>query len=55
VLLRNDGGNRNAWIGFELTGTTSNRDAVGARVTVTAGEKKQVREILGGRQLLRGA
>ena len=35
VLLRNDGGNRNSWIGFQLKGTASNRDAIGAVVTVT--------------------
>ena len=32
VLLRNDGGSANAWIRLRLAGTTSNRDAVGARV-----------------------
>jgi len=48
VLLRNDGGNRNSWIGFQLKGTVSNRDAVGAVVTVTAGNRRWVREIVGG-------
>jgi len=48
VLLRNDGGNRNAWIGFELVGTASNRDAIGALVTVTAGGRRRVRELVGG-------
>jgi hypothetical protein len=33
-LLRNDGGNRNRWIGLELRGTRSNRDGLGARVTL---------------------
>jgi hypothetical protein len=36
-LLRNDGGNLNHWIQMLLIGTRSNRDAVGARVTVRAG------------------
>jgi len=37
-LLRNDGGNRNHWLEILLIGTKSNRDGVGARVKVTAGE-----------------
>jgi enediyne biosynthesis protein E4 len=36
-LLRNDGGNRNHWLEIFLVGTKSNRDAVGARVTVASG------------------
>jgi enediyne biosynthesis protein E4 len=37
-LLRNDGGNANHWLEIFLIGTKSNRDGVGARVTVSAGE-----------------
>jgi hypothetical protein len=37
-LLRNDGGNTNHWLEIFLIGTRSNRDAVGARVRVTAGD-----------------
>lgn len=37
-LLRNDGGNANHWLEILLVGTKSNRDAVGARVKVTAGD-----------------
>lgn len=37
-LLRNDGGNANHWLQILLIGTDSNRDAVGARVKVTAGD-----------------
>ncbi len=48
VLLRNDGGNRNSWIGFQLKGTASNRDAIGAVVTLTAGNRRWVREVVGG-------
>lgn len=44
VLLRNDGGNRNNWLTLQLTGTTSNRDGVGARVTVRSGDFTQVAE-----------
>jgi enediyne biosynthesis protein E4 len=36
-LLRNDGGNLNHWLEILLLGTKSNRDGVGARVTVSAG------------------
>jgi enediyne biosynthesis protein E4 len=37
-LLRNDGGNTNHWLQILLIGTKSNRDGVGARVKVTAGD-----------------
>jgi hypothetical protein len=37
-LLRNDGGNTNHWMEILLIGTKSNRDGVGARVKVSAGE-----------------
>lgn len=37
-LLRNDGGNANHWLQLLLIGTHSNRDAVGARVKVKAGD-----------------
>ncbi len=35
-VLRNEGGNQNGWIGLDLRGTRSNRDAIGARVKVTS-------------------
>ena len=35
-LLRNDGGNRNNWIGIQLVGTKSNRDGIGARIKVVS-------------------
>lgn len=37
-LLRNDGGNANHWLQISLVGTKSNRDGVGARVKLTAGD-----------------
>jgi hypothetical protein len=45
-LLRNDvtGGNR--WLKVKLVGTTSNRSAIGARVTAKYGGKQQAREVL---------
>jgi hypothetical protein len=35
------------WIGFKLIGAGANRDAIGARVTVKAGGRKQMREVRG--------
>jgi len=38
VLLRNDGpskGTKNHWLGLSLVGSKSNRDGIGARITVT--------------------
>jgi len=48
VLLRNDGGNGNHWLGINLVGTKSNRDAVGTKVTVTAGGRRRSEQRLGG-------
>jgi hypothetical protein len=42
VLLRNDGGNSNHWLGLTLNGKNGPASAIGAKVTVTAGGKKQV-------------
>src|SRR6185436_15299147 len=47
-LYRNDGGNRNSWIGFRLTGTSGNRDAIGARIEIEAGGRTQVAEVRSG-------
>ena len=52
VLLRNNVGQQNSWIGFELQGTTSNRDAIGARIIVTSGGRQLVRWITGGSSYL---
>ena len=35
-ILRNDGGNRNNWIGIQTVGTKSNRDGIGARIKVVS-------------------
>jgi hypothetical protein len=35
-VARNDGGNRNNWIGIETVGTKSNRDGIGARIKVVS-------------------
>ncbi|MDE3109341.1 MAG: CRTAC1 family protein [Acidobacteriota bacterium] len=47
-LLRNDGGNANHWLEILLIGTRSNRDGVGARVTLTAGNLKIYEQRKGG-------
>jgi hypothetical protein len=52
ILLRNDGGNRNQWIMVDLTGTKSNRDGIGARVTVNSGNLKQTEELKTGTSYL---
>jgi hypothetical protein len=51
-LLRNDGGNRRHWLGVTLVGTRSGRDAIGAKVTVSAGGRKRSRSLVGGASYL---
>jgi len=48
VLLRNDGGNQNHWLGIKLEGTKSNRDGIGAIVTIKAGDLHRSKQLLGG-------
>ena len=43
LLLRNDGGNRNNWLGLKLVATKSNPAAAGASITWEAGTLKQTR------------
>ena len=45
ALLRNDGGNEKGWLGLILQGAESNRDAIGARVELSVGERVMVREV----------
>ena len=42
TLLINEGLPRNNWIGFYLQGTTSNRDAIGSKITISTNLGKQV-------------
>ena len=42
ALLRNDGGNKNHWLGLPLKGVKGLASAIGAKITVTAEGKKQV-------------
>ena len=52
LLLRNNVGKLNHWLGLRLEGTKSNRDAVGARVTYSAGDLKRTRMRVGGGSFL---
>ena len=48
MLLVNVARNRNHWLGVQLVGTTSNRDAIGARVILRAGTSIWVDEVRSG-------
>jgi enediyne biosynthesis protein E4 len=52
VLLRNNVGQDNRWIGFDLQGTKSNRDGIGAKITLFSGERSSVRWVTGGSSYL---
>jgi hypothetical protein len=47
--MLNENGCKNHWIQMQLRGTKSNRDGVGARVRVTAGDLVQIDEVHAGR------
>jgi enediyne biosynthesis protein E4 len=49
TILRNVSPATNHWVQVQLRGTTSNRDGIGARVTVTAGDLTQMGEVHSGR------
>src|SRR6266571_487441 len=49
TLLRNDSPSQNHWIQIRLRGTRSNRDGIGARIKVVAGDLTQVDEVHSGR------
>ena len=48
LLLRNTAAKGNHWLGIKLVGKTSNRDAVGTRITYQAGDLKRSRMKVGG-------
>ncbi len=48
TLLRNDSNNGNHWITLKLVGGKSNRDAIGSRITLEAGKRKQIAEVRSG-------
>ena len=52
VLLRNNLGHQRAWVGFELEGTKSNRDAIGAKLTLRYVDRRLTRWITGGSSYL---
>ena len=52
VLLRNNLGKQNHWLGVKLIGRKSNRDAIGARLTYQAGDLKRLRMKVGGGSFL---
>ncbi|MBN2593793.1 MAG: CRTAC1 family protein [Sedimentisphaerales bacterium] len=45
-LLRNDGGNKNNWLTVQARLPGGKSDAIGARITVTAGSLKQIRDLI---------
>jgi hypothetical protein len=52
ILLKNNAGRENHWLGLKLVGTKSNVDAVGARISYQAGElKRQCMKVGGGSYL----
>ena len=48
VLLRNNAGRQNHWLGLHLIGKKCNRDAIGAHISYQAGDLKQTRFKVGG-------
>ncbi|MCC6589412.1 MAG: CRTAC1 family protein [Bryobacterales bacterium] len=52
VLLSNRLATGSHWLGLRLEGTVSNRDAIGARVTLQQGDKIQNRWVTGGGSIL---
>jgi hypothetical protein len=47
-LYKNNAGNSNKWLVLKLTGTNTNRSAIGTRVTAVTGSLRQIREVEGG-------
>jgi hypothetical protein len=52
LVLENAGGSGNHWIGIRARGTRSNRDAVGACVTVWSGDLRGTQEVQAGSSYL---
>jgi enediyne biosynthesis protein E4 len=52
ILLTNQVGSKGNWVLLNLIGTGSNRDAVGARITLTTEAGDQTKQIIGGRSYL---
>ncbi|HEV2353855.1 MAG TPA: CRTAC1 family protein, partial [Puia sp.] len=47
-LLKNNNSSKNGWLAIKAIGTRSNRSAIGARIAVTAGGRRQIREVMSG-------
>ena len=47
-LLRNAGGTGNNWLVVKTVGAQSNRDGIGTRIVLKAGERTQIREVKAG-------
>jgi len=54
TLLRNQGGSGNNWVELSLSGTVSNRSAVGAKVKIMAGDLIQYDHVRAGGSFLSG-
>ena len=52
VLLRNNIGQEGAWVGFELEGSLSNRDAIGSKLSLKSGDKRFTKWVTGGASFL---
>jgi hypothetical protein len=52
MLMVNEAANRNHWLGVGVAGTRSNRDGIGARVTLFAGGKQWAQEVRSGSSYL---
>jgi hypothetical protein len=48
MILRNEGGDGNHWVTFELGATKGNRLAIGARVKIVTGDMVQIEEVRSG-------
>jgi hypothetical protein len=45
ILLRNDGGNSNGWIGVKLKGKSKNTFGIGATIRLVSGNTNQIRQV----------
>jgi enediyne biosynthesis protein E4 len=52
LMLVNEAANKNQWVGISSVGTRSNRDGIGASVSVFAGDKKWTQEVRSGSSYL---
>lgn len=52
TFLRNEGGNKNNWLMVKTIGVKSNREGIGARVTLKCGGETQINEVRSGSSYL---